>query len=68
MGVRAPREEAAKNFGALGLETVRFPLIHCYCPNRREIEVLGCRSARARPNAKAQWGGGEGEGEGRAKP
>ena len=47
MGVRAPGEEAAKNFGALGLETVRFPLIHCHCPNRRELEVLGYRGARA---------------------
>ena len=57
MGVRAPGEEAAKNFGALGLETVRFPLIHCYCPNRREIEVLGCGRARE-GNAQTQWGGG----------
>ena len=36
----------AETLGALGLETVRFPLIHRYCPNRREIKVLGCRRAR----------------------
>ena len=65
MGVRAPGEEAAKNFGALGLETVRFPLIHCYCPNRREIEVLGCCSARATERKGAM---GRGRGRGRAKP